>query len=153
MKTLILIMSVTKSQISSIRFYPVDGVKNGLCCSTTRSKGFQAGRGLAQVHGCHEYSKKYLKMQYPSGQTVRNVIQNSRCWTNWIQRTWMRLPGDSSLVSMTNLDPYQKASAKHKKMMNHRYPWKTPIMVPFFTPQLWASARFRSYLCKIHILI
>lgn len=60
--------------------------------------------------------------------------------------TWTRLPGESSFVSMTNLDPYQKARAKQRKMMHHKYPWKIPMMEPFLIPQLWASARFLSYL-------
>lgn len=36
--------------------------------------------------------------------------------------------------------------------MHHRYPWNTPMIVPFLTPQFWASTRFLSYLCKICIL-
>lgn len=65
----------------------------------------------------------------------------------------MRVPGDSSLVSMTNLDPYQNAKAKQRKIMHHRYPWKTPKIVPFFTPQIWASSRFLSYLNTFHITL
>lgn len=78
---------------------------------------------------------------------------NFRSWMYFIWHTWIRLPGDSSLVSMTNLDPYQKAKAKQRKIMHHKYPWKMPMMEPFLIPQLWASARFLSYLYKLHIFI
>ena len=74
-----------------------------------------------------------------------------RKWNTFVSHTWISVPGVSSLVSMTNLDPYQKANAKHKKMMPHRYPWKPPMIAPFLTPQLWASSRFLSYLHKIQI--
>lgn len=137
--------------------YPVNCLKNGLCCGTTRSEGLQAGWGLAQVHGCHEYSKEYLKKHsnhmVKQSLSIYYMTSSIRSWMHFILHTWIRLPGDSSLVSMTNLDPYQKANAKQKKMMHQRYPWKTPMIVPFLTPQLWASARFLSYLCKFHIFI
>lgn len=40
--------------------YPVNCVKDVFRCSTTSSEGLQAGGGLAQVHGCHEYPKEHL---------------------------------------------------------------------------------------------
>lgn len=85
--------------------------KIDLAAARPEAKASRQGDAWPRFIAAMSTPKKTWKNQKPNSVYPKYLKNNSRTGNNLIRHTWIRPPGDSSFVSMTNLDPYQKANA------------------------------------------